>query len=104
MALTLTFQHTPSEKKKYVFDYTRWLDPTELISTFDYSVSDPAIVAGEGAIESGSTVVHFFVSGGVANTVYNVSLIVETTLGQIKEDTIKIIVEDPLAPEHLTSR
>ena len=100
------FQQTPSEVKKYVFDYTDALDSGETISALAYAnetvlpypccATPPSpITVGGGSVESGGQIAFFFVSGGTDGVSYKASLIVTTSAGQTLEDTISVQVKAP---------
>jgi hypothetical protein len=98
------FQQTPSEVKKYVFDYTCALDDDETISTLAYAtetvpapgcVTPAAITAGSGQVESGGKIAFFLVSGGSDGANYKVSLLVTTSAGQTLENTISVQIKSP---------
>lgn len=85
------FVKTPNENKRYVVDYTNWLDTGETISSGVLSVSpatSPALTAGTLTINAGGKSVNFFIAAGKDGSDYTVTLQVTTSIGQIKEDTI----------------
>jgi hypothetical protein len=95
------FKQTPFEVKRYVIDYSQWLDTNEsligAINIFvDHVVTTPLTVSGATFLSNNTELV-FFVSGGDDSEVYRVDIIVGTTAGQKKEDSIFFTIELPEA-------
>lgn len=93
-----TFRKTPVERKRYLLDYTDWLDTTETVLTKTFTVSpstgvDPMQAEGD-AIVVGGKQVSFFASHGDSGTTYTVDVVITTSAGQTKEDQLSFIVKD----------
>lgn len=86
---------TPTEEKRYVIDYTEWLDTGETISTKAFAVSPSGgLSVSSSAIESGSKKVSFFVTGGDDNVTYSVVATITTSGGQRKQVEILFAVKN----------
>jgi hypothetical protein len=90
------YKKTPSEIKKYTFDYVDWLDDEEYL----YSLALDVLVGNSGElifdiqdIGLNETEVSFFVGGGVSGSSYDVQITATTTAGQIKQDLITFNVK-----------
>lgn len=79
----------PSERKRYVLDYSDWLDSGETISTAVFSV-DPVggLIVDASSIGTPATTVAYFVSSGTTAVQYTVTVTISTSGGQIKEDEV----------------
>lgn len=81
------FEHAPSAKLDYGFDWTNWLSAGETISTSTWNVdseltpSSPSIV---GAITS------TFVEGGAVGKSYKIVNSITTSVGRKDSRTIKL--------------
>lgn len=88
---------TPSEAKRYSIEYSDWLDTAEFLQsvTFDIPTASgaPLTIVPE-AIGASQTQLSFLVSGGAHGTSYEVSVLAETTGGQVKESTLLFVVRD----------
>lgn len=88
------FRKSPGDRKRYEINYEDWLNSGEAIVSVFMHGDDPVdnfFVDGYVTDNAGKEVV-FYVSGGVEGGEYTVGVIVETSLGQIKEDTIEFKV------------
>lgn len=89
MALT-SFVKDPDANLDYVFDWSDWLETGETISSYVTTV--PAgLTKGTESELSGKVAV--WLSGGTANSVYQVACKITTSLGRIDERTIEIDVQ-----------
>jgi hypothetical protein len=89
------FIKSPSERKRYTIDYSDWLDTSETISSITFTVTPTgtgALQIDAYSIANPATSVVFFANYGVANINYTVDVIMTTSGGQIKEDTIQFTV------------
>lgn len=89
-----THQQQPAERLLYHVDYRGWLSTGETLSgvvalTAPADASDFAAVA---TLSSTAGVVQVMVSGGVDGTEYTVTLRIDTSTGQRKEDELVIQV------------
>ena len=92
------FTKTPAERKRYLLDYTDWLDTGEIISTRIFSVTPtsgatPLTIDASSIDPSGKKVI-FFANNGVDGTTYLVDVLITTSGGQTKEDRVNFLVKD----------
>jgi hypothetical protein len=98
MTMHRSFQQTPVEKKRYVFDYSCWLDEHETLTQYVVVVqpgTTPALVASGAYADPAGKIMAVLVSGGVNKTIYTVSMIVTTSTGQVKRDDIQMRIASP---------
>lgn len=92
------FKKTPQERKRYTISYSDWLDTGELVDSVVYAIDNtttpPLLVEGSAVAVDGLGVL-FFVSGGLDSEQYQLNVLMTTDAGQIKEDYIKFVVEEP---------
>jgi hypothetical protein len=93
-----TFVKSPAERKRYVIDYTDWLDTGETVVSTNFTVSPSVpttgLVVDAVAIDPNGKEVVFFTSFGTTNVTYTVEVLVQTSGGQVKEDTVVFSVRD----------
>jgi len=85
------FTKAAADEKRYIVDYTDWLDTGETIETVTFLLSpatDPALVVYDSSILSGSQKIQFFVSDGNTGDTYTVLVTITTTGDQTKQDSI----------------
>jgi hypothetical protein len=90
------FRKDPTDRKRYIIDYTDWLNETETISTVTATgnvVDDNFFVDGY-IVNTGGKEVIFYVSGGLSGKEYDVTIKITTSLQQIKEDYVTYVVTD----------
>lgn len=89
-----SFVKNTVEKKKYTFDYSGWLDAAETITSPATLVSpltdSPLTISG--AFVTDGTKLSLFIAGGLTGTLYTLSIIVNTSVGQIKRDDVSVMV------------
>jgi hypothetical protein len=90
------YQKTAVEKRRLYLDYSCWLEESETLTGFQ-TVINPVTPDGPLRMDVSypdveHTKLMVFASGGVPNQNYVVSMIVNTTAGQIKRDDIGIKV------------
>jgi hypothetical protein len=83
------------EIKRYTVSYDSWLDDTEEL--FDHSivispVTTPPLTASDAFTSNSDREISFFLKGGVTGTIYDVKLLATTTVGQLKEDNMQMVV------------
>ena len=85
------FVKDPSDDLDYEFDWSSWLASGETISSFVMTVPT-GITEGTGtkATAESSGVVTVWLSGGTADTTYDVACKITTSAARIKERTITI--------------
>lgn len=93
-----TFVKTPAERKRYVIDYTDWLDTGETVVSTNFQVSPNVPTTGltvdAVSINPNGKEVVFFTSLGSNNVTYTVDVQIQTSGGQVKEDTVVFSVRD----------
>ena len=82
------FTKTPVERKRYAIDYSQWLDTGETVSSFVFTTTPSDLVVNAGSLDTTSTILTYFVSGGTDGQQYALDVRITTSGGQIKEDTI----------------
>jgi DNA polymerase IIIc chi subunit len=84
------------ERRRLFLDYSCWLKEAETLTDFQVQ-SDPytaeaPIVVDASYPDPSNTKLMLFISGGVQNTDYTISLIVRTSGTQVKQDDIGVRV------------
>lgn len=84
------------ERRRLYVDYSCWLKDAEKLTDFQvqsspYTADAPIVVDGSYPDPS-QTKLMLFISGGLANTDYMLSLIVRTDATQVKRDDIGVRV------------
>lgn len=85
------YTKTPIERKRYVVDYTDWLDTSETVTGVTFT---PSPIDGSGfqidayTIDPTGKTVAMFVAGGADGTQYTLDIQATTSGGQIKEDQV----------------
>lgn len=89
------FKQSPSEKKRYVMDYSLDLDTGEIITVVTPTVVpptgapvSPALVCNGVAIAPTPTSFIYYISGGSDGFQYEVQFLVTTSLGKILEAVV----------------
>lgn len=88
------FRKSPGDRKRYEVNYEDWLNEGEIITDVTMQGNVPAdgfYVDGYVVDTDGKEVI-FYVSGGASGFEYTVRVTVETSMQQIKEDTITFMV------------
>jgi hypothetical protein len=90
------FRKAPADRKRYVVDYTDWLNDDETLTSVMATgnvVEDDFYVDGF-VVDTGEKEIIFYVSGGIDGSEYAVVITVETSLQQTKQDyvTFKVTV------------
>jgi hypothetical protein len=91
-----TFRKTSVERRRLYLDYSCWLEDVEELTDFQitvtpYTDTNP-IVVSSGYTDDDHKKLTLFVSGGVPNTKYTLSMVTRTDAGQIKRDDIGMMV------------
>lgn len=84
------FRKSPGDRKRYEVNYEDWLNASELLTEVTLVGNVPAddfYIDGYLVDAAGKEVI-FYVSGGLPGTEYVVTIQVETSFNQVKEDTI----------------
>jgi hypothetical protein len=93
-----TYKKTPSEKKRYTVSYVDWLDNGETVASVMYAIDNdtvPPLMIEASAVQPDGMGVTFFVSGGINDEQYQLNILMETNVGQRKEDWMTFVVEEP---------
>ena len=90
------YRKTEIERRRLYVDYSCWLAEAETLTdfqveTFPYSEARP-ITVDTSYPDPSNTKLMLFISGGVANTDYTLSLVVRTSGTQVKQDNIGVRV------------
>jgi hypothetical protein len=95
------FTQSPTERKRYVLDYTLFLSGGEEITNVTFAVTQNSGVASPALLVDGVALtpanpagfvigVAFFASAGVNNAQYEITFLATTSVGQILEDVVII--------------
>lgn len=98
MARLGKFLQTPTERKRYMIDYSQWLDSGEIVASVVYSpdtVTTPPLLVSGNVIDPGSLGLTFYVSGGADGSTYKLLVTITTDRGQVKEDFVNFTVAAP---------
>lgn len=94
--LIRTFRKTAIERRRLHIDYSRWLEDTETLSTFQVTIS-PLTTVPLVVDVSYPDIAHkqlvMFAGSGEGDTDYTLQLVVTTSDGQTKRDDIGIRVK-----------
>lgn len=93
-----TYKKTPMERKRYTVSYADWLDSGESVATAMYAIdneTDPPLMIEGSLVQPDGMGITFFVSGGITDEQYQLNILMETTVGQRKEDWMTFVVEEP---------
>jgi len=83
----------PADRKKYRLDYNDWLDTAERIETVSFSaVPSGELHCADWSIDQNGRGVEFFVGGGHTEVTYTVLVVITTSGGQTKEDSVLFLV------------
>ena len=92
---------SPDETKRYSIEYSDWLDTGENLGSVMFAISPvttPALAVQSSQIVEGETgalsQLRMFVTGGVTDTSYTITVTAETSGGQIKQDTVLFVIRD----------
>ncbi len=93
MAILGSRQHTAGDVRRWIVDYTRWLENTSDIMQADVQSSSTTCTVGNISILGPEVV--FFLSGGELNEHLTVTIVITDKLGNTKTDTIAFTVVAP---------
>lgn len=94
--LVRTFRKTQVERRRLHIDYSRWLEDTETLTTFQVTtipLTTPALVVDLSYPDVAHKQLVMFASAGLGNTDYTLQLVVQTNEGQTKRDDIGLRVK-----------
>lgn len=86
------FVKSPDEVKRYSVDYVDWLDAGEYLRAAVVTPTPSGPIIDVQGVTTNDTDLSFFVTGGLAGTSYKLKTRIETTNGQVKEDTVLLEV------------
>lgn len=98
MARIGKFLKASGERKRYIVDYSDWLDEGETVQSVSFDIDgeqDYPVVVDGYVLTDDSLGVSFFVSAGTTDQTYEILITVETTGGQVKEDAVLFQIVDP---------
>lgn len=81
----------PSATLDYEFDWSDWLGDDQILA---YEIIVPAGIVLEPNHSQSLGVVTYWISGGTANTTYEIVCEIETVLGRIDQKTARIPVKN----------
>jgi hypothetical protein len=89
---------TPVERKRYTIDYSDWLDSGELVTGVTFGVTpagaSPVFIDGS-SINPAATGIVFYANDGEDGVAYKVDVVMTTSNGQTKDDTVQYTVKAP---------
>ena len=92
------YVQTPDERKRYMIDYSDWLDSGEAVQSVLFSITPsttPPLVIDGVQVVTIATGVQYYISGGTNGTNYEAVASMTTSLAQTKEDGIIVSIRDP---------
>ena len=95
MTMHRAFQQAPIEAKRYVWDYTCWLEDSETLTEYIVAVSPPTtppLVAQNAVADLARKKMSVMITGGVSKHTYTIMMVVTTSTGQKKRDDIQMRV------------
>ena len=99
MTTVAQYVKTAVERKRYIIDYTDWLDLGETVVSMVFNTLNTPPVAGQivcdaYAIDAGGLFVTYYVSAGNNGETDVLEVLATTSGGQVKEDNIVFVVQD----------
>lgn len=92
MSALKTMTKSTIERKRVYIDYSCWLEDVEILTDFQSEVhpftEDGPLTVDTSYPDVTNKRLMVFMSGGIANTLYTVSMLVRTDAGQIKRDDL----------------
>lgn len=95
MITLATFIKSPDEIKRYVLEYSRWLDSGEYVGSVSFttiSSNTGALSFAPDVIGVNDTDIQVLVSGGTIGETYRVRARMTSDSGQVKEDVLEFII------------
>jgi len=86
---------SPTDRKRYVIDYSDWLDTGETLATVTYEVDVGTATVDGDALAGDNLSAIFFINGGEIDTPFSVIVTATTSVGQVKNDHIEFVVVAP---------
>lgn len=98
MGVLAKYVKQPGERKRYQITYVNWLDTGEAVFGVVFSIDKvtvPPLVVDDVMNTPDGKGVQYYVSGGLNNTQYVVTAVLETNNGpQVKEDEIYFSIRE----------
>jgi hypothetical protein len=85
--------HTAGDSRRWIIDYSRWLDNTATIVSVTTHSSSTTCMVDAGEVKGKEVVFHL--TGGTVGETCTVSLTMTDSFDNIKQDTIKFTVVAP---------
>jgi hypothetical protein len=85
--------HTVGDKRKYIVDYSQWLDTG--ITLTAGTATTTSLTASVDTVSHTDTTLIFFVHGGALNEIFTVVIQVTDTNSEVKNDTVEFFVVAP---------
>lgn len=96
MSIVKTFAKAEVERRRLYLNYECWLEETEALADTQITISPydaiKPIQITTGYVDAEQKKLIMYVSGGVANTSYTLSVVVRTNQGQVKKDDLGLRV------------
>jgi FKBP-type peptidyl-prolyl cis-trans isomerase 2 len=94
MSLLGSKQHTAGDVRRWTLSYGKWLDNTATIVSADVTSSSETCTVMPAPEVLGKEVI-FFLTGGTVGETLTVSVMMEDSFGNIKNDTVAYTVVAP---------
>jgi hypothetical protein len=85
--------HTAGDSRRWIVDYSRWLDNTATITTVNLSSSSTTGTVDAGKVQGKEVIFH--ISGGTVGETSTVTLTMTDSFQNVKKDTLKFTVVAP---------
>jgi hypothetical protein len=92
------YVQSKDERKRYMIDYSDWLDTGEGISAVVFEVlpvTEPPLLISDQQINPTANTVQYYISGGLTGLTYEAVAMITTSMSQIKEDGIIVSIREP---------
>ena len=86
-------QHTVGNIRKYIVDYSQWLDTGVTITAG--TATTTSLTASVTAVSHTTSTLIFFVNGGILNEVFVVNLSITDSNTEVKLDTVEYFCVAP---------
>jgi hypothetical protein len=85
--------HTAGDSRRWIIDYSRWLDNTATIKIISLGSSSTTCMVDTGEIKGKEVI--FYLTGGTIGETCTVSLTMTDSFDNIRHDTLKFTVIAP---------
>lgn len=86
-------KHTVGDVRKWIIDYSHWLDNAAEILSATVTSSSTTCTIGTHTVVGREVI--FFLEGGVLNEILTVTITMTDTFGNVKNDTLSFTVVAP---------